>query len=204
MEYTLEQGPFGVDSLTAPYALLVEAFGNDGDNPRDTYKSEAQWDQDRDGEAFWEVYDYKQGKSYNGPDGLDREQITRWHVQTTLQGKLVLVELLEAAVRRLIVADFVQTMSELSTVVDELNADYADEITELGGGTEVHIGAQDADGFFTRGGLEISLTNGVWVTVPDADEEGSEFSGRLSDDEIRKAAALLTAYLAIKDQEEAS
>jgi hypothetical protein len=203
MEYTLDGGSFGINYLNAPYALLVEAFGNDGDNPRDRYKSEAQWDENRGSDSFWEVYDYKIGKSYNGADGLSREEITRWHLQASDTGMEILRAKLDAAVRRLTVTEFVAEMSELPTVVDELRADYADysaEISELGDGSEVHIGAKDADGFFVRGGLEINLAYGVWVTVPDGDGQGNEIRGQLSDDEIRKAIALLTAYLVIKDE----
>lgn len=79
MQFTFNRGRFNVHHLTAPYALLVAAFGNDGDNLRDDYKSMAQWDlRTPDGDV--EVYDYKVGKCYDS-DGLEREQITEWHVQ---------------------------------------------------------------------------------------------------------------------------
>lgn len=79
MQFTFERGRHFVHTLTAPYELLKTAFGNDGDNSRDDYKSMAQWDVcTPTGDV--EVYDYKIGKCYD-PDGLEREQITHWHVQ---------------------------------------------------------------------------------------------------------------------------
>jgi hypothetical protein len=80
MRFTFTPGRFGVDTLTAPYGLLVKAFGNDGDNNRDDCKSMAQWVEDGDDGGF-EVYDYKVGKCYD-PDGLERRDITTWHVQS--------------------------------------------------------------------------------------------------------------------------
>jgi hypothetical protein len=79
VKFTFEQGRFNVHTLEAPHALLKEAFGNDGDNPRDDYKSMAQWDLSTP-EGDVEVYDYKVGKCYDS-NGLEREQITDWHVQ---------------------------------------------------------------------------------------------------------------------------
>jgi hypothetical protein len=79
MQFTFERGRSNVHTLTAPHALLEAAFGNDGDNPRDDYKSMAQWDVSTPAGEF-EVYDYKIGKCYD-QDGLEREQITEWQVQ---------------------------------------------------------------------------------------------------------------------------
>jgi hypothetical protein len=79
--YDYTEGPSNVNYLTAPYDLLVKAFGNDGDSPtRDDYKSEAEWIVATP-RGDVEIYDYKVGKCYNGPDGLDRKEITDWHVQ---------------------------------------------------------------------------------------------------------------------------
>ena len=80
MNYTFERGRFNVHYLTAPYTLLVQAFGNDGDNPRDTYKCMAQWDLTTPHGPV-EVYDYKVGTCYEGESGLERHEITVWHVQ---------------------------------------------------------------------------------------------------------------------------
>jgi hypothetical protein len=75
-DYEFTRGRFNVHYLTAPYDLLVKAFGDDGTVVgRDEWKSMCQWDLDGA-----EVYDYKVGKCYDS-DGLEREQITEWHVQ---------------------------------------------------------------------------------------------------------------------------
>lgn len=95
MQFTFERGRFSVHVLTAPHALLEAALGNDGDNPRDDYKSMAQWDVSTP-EGDVEVYDYKIGKCYD-PDGLEREQITYWHVQGPDAALDVLVRLLTEA-----------------------------------------------------------------------------------------------------------
>jgi hypothetical protein len=95
MEFTFEPGRFNVSHLEAPHALLKAAFGNDGDNSRDDYKSMAQWDVETPAGAF-EVYDYKVGKCYD-PDGLEREQITDWHVQGPAEALEHMVRMLTEA-----------------------------------------------------------------------------------------------------------
>lgn len=80
MEFRFTEGRTNVHHLTAPYDLLVQAFGNDGTVvPRDIYKSMAEWDLlTPHGEV--EVYDYKIGTCYN-PHGPERHEITTWSVQ---------------------------------------------------------------------------------------------------------------------------
>jgi hypothetical protein len=79
-DFTYTQGSTNVNYLEAPYALLVQAFGDDGTvSPRDESKCMCTWDVETKHGAV-DVYDYKIGKSYD-PDGLDRAQITDWHVQ---------------------------------------------------------------------------------------------------------------------------
>lgn len=80
MQYSYGDERFNANYLDAPYALLVKAFGNDGTvSPRDDYKCMATWYVPTPhGEV--EVYDYKVGKCYDA-DGLERHEITHWHVQ---------------------------------------------------------------------------------------------------------------------------
>lgn len=79
MRHTFTFRGSGVHRLTAPYALLCKAFGNDGTvSTRDTSKSMAEWNVDTP-HGVVEVYDWKQGGRYN-PD-LKRDQITKWNVQ---------------------------------------------------------------------------------------------------------------------------
>lgn len=89
---TFTWGPANVHYLTAPHEALVKAFGDDGTvSPRDDYKSEAEWDVPTP-HGVVEVYDYKVGKAYNGPDGLDRTQITNWHVQGDREAILAMLD----------------------------------------------------------------------------------------------------------------
>jgi hypothetical protein len=89
-DYTFVRGGPNVHYLRAPYGLLVKAFGDDGTVAgRDEYKCMCQWEFDG-----VEIYDYKVGKCYD-PDGLEREQITEWHVQgdnTDIQHMLDVLE----------------------------------------------------------------------------------------------------------------
>lgn len=87
----------------------------------------------------------------------------------------------------------------INVIEPPASAAYADEIARLGNGGTVRIGAEDEDGFWTGGGLEINLSYGVQAGCGVDHEE--ECDGPLSDDDIRKAVALLTAYLAFKDEE---
>lgn len=60
------------------YKTLCEAFGEP--NARgDEYKTDAEWNIiTPDGVAT--IYNYKNGRNYNGEEGLDVEDITYWHI----------------------------------------------------------------------------------------------------------------------------
>jgi hypothetical protein len=209
INYKLTSETHGIAYLTAPYALLVEAFGNDGQQePRDEYKQMCQWSADRGGDTFWEVYDYKEGVCYypKSEGGLEREEITVWHVQATEKGREALIELLDTVVRRMAWDEMISDAkalpvgeSEYLEVIETETADYAEEIAELGDGGAVVIGETDEDGFFVGGGLEVSL-DGVRVGVGMQEEGLGDASVGISLADIRKAHALLGAYLAIVDQ----
>ena len=64
--------------LEASYQDLVKAFGlpNQGDG----YKTDAEWWLRFDDGAVATIYNWKNGKNYLGPDGLDVEDIDGWHV----------------------------------------------------------------------------------------------------------------------------
>lgn len=74
-------------------------------------------------------------------------------------------------------------------------SEYTDEIAELGDGGAVVIGEVDAEGFYLDGALVVSL-DGVRAGV--GLDHGEDISGKLSDDDVRKAVTLLTAYLELK------
>lgn len=66
-------------SVTAPYSKIVEVFGephNDGDG----YKTDAEWVIEFDDGTLATIYNYKDGKNYNGPNGLSIQDITDWHI----------------------------------------------------------------------------------------------------------------------------
>ena len=66
-------------SFTAPYSKVVEVFGaphSEGDG----YKIDAEWYIEFDDGTFATIYNYKDGKNYNGADGLPVEEITDWHI----------------------------------------------------------------------------------------------------------------------------
>lgn len=73
MDYTFTLGESGVHQLTASYALLTRAFGDDGTvSRRDTDTSACRW-----------VIDTPHGviEVYDNQSGLDRGRITKWSVQ---------------------------------------------------------------------------------------------------------------------------
>lgn len=65
--------------LTVTYAQLVEAFGAPN-TPNDGYKTDAEWTLMSDDGHVVTIYNYKNGKNYNGPSGLAVEDITEWNV----------------------------------------------------------------------------------------------------------------------------
>jgi hypothetical protein len=64
--------------ITEDYNKLVEVFGEPTDS--DGYKIDAEWMLKFDDGVVATIYNYKDGKNYNGSDGLDVEDITNWHI----------------------------------------------------------------------------------------------------------------------------
>lgn len=60
------------------YDKLVKIFGNPHHN--DGYKTEAEWMLKFKDGTIATIYDYKEGKSYNGPSGKKVEDIRDWHI----------------------------------------------------------------------------------------------------------------------------
>lgn len=61
------------------YAELVEVFSmhhHEGDG----YKIDAEWDLKFEDGTHATIYNYKDGKNYNGQDGDAVENITNWHI----------------------------------------------------------------------------------------------------------------------------
>jgi hypothetical protein len=64
--------------VTVSYDDLVEAFGKP-DSVGDGYKTDAEWNLEID-DTIVTIYNYKNGRNYNGAQGLAVDQITDWHV----------------------------------------------------------------------------------------------------------------------------
>jgi hypothetical protein len=66
------------DYLDTTYKKLVDTFGEPTGN--DGYKTDAEWDLVFEDGTVATIYNYKDGKNYNGDDGMDVENITDWHI----------------------------------------------------------------------------------------------------------------------------
>ncbi len=79
------QGCVNVD-----YATLVNVFG-EPEGIYDNYKSDCAWDLEING-TICTIYNYKDGRNYLAHNGLDKENITYWHVGGKSIRSLKLVE----------------------------------------------------------------------------------------------------------------
>ena len=61
------------------YAELVEKLGESSEN-YDDYKSDAEWDIEFPDGSVASIYNYKDGKNYDGEDGLPTDEIRDWHI----------------------------------------------------------------------------------------------------------------------------
>ena len=74
----LGSGTHLVGGAEVSYAKVVEVFGKPG-TETDGYKVDAEW-QVLTPEGVATIYNYKDGKNYNGDDGLETKEITDWHI----------------------------------------------------------------------------------------------------------------------------
>ena len=65
--------------VDSTYKKLVEVFG-EPTSAGDGYKIDAEWDLVWEDGTVATIYNYKEGKNYNGDDGMDVEDITEWHI----------------------------------------------------------------------------------------------------------------------------
>lgn len=74
---------FGAGSLqgylACSYARIVEIFG-EPNTATDEYKTDAEWTIKFPDCTIASIYNYKNGKNYEGDDGLAVEDITEWNV----------------------------------------------------------------------------------------------------------------------------
>ena len=64
--------------INIKYSKLVKKLGKPTSNG-DGYKVDAQWKGNIDGKVFT-IYNYKDGKNYNGRNGTPTKDITDWHI----------------------------------------------------------------------------------------------------------------------------
>jgi hypothetical protein len=65
-------------SITATYAELKALFGKPHDG--DGYKVDAEWEIEFADGTVATIYNWKDGKNYNGSSGLPKTKITDWHI----------------------------------------------------------------------------------------------------------------------------
>ncbi len=64
--------------INANYSTLKKLFGKPTDS--DGYKSDAEWEIEfEDGKSGY-IYNWKDGKNYNGKSGTPKTKITEWHI----------------------------------------------------------------------------------------------------------------------------
>ena len=64
--------------IDAMYFELKKLFGKP--HSGDGYKVDAEWDVLFDDGSFLRIYNYKDGKNYNGRSGTAKTKITDWHI----------------------------------------------------------------------------------------------------------------------------
>lgn len=64
--------------VTVPYKKLVKIFGEPLDG--DGYKVDAEWIITFEDGTVATIYNYKDGKNYNGSSGMVTNRITEWHI----------------------------------------------------------------------------------------------------------------------------
>jgi hypothetical protein len=67
-----------VGNIDVPYKKLVKLLGKPNANG-DEYKTDAEWNIRVNGK-FMSIYNYKDGKNYNGKSGIATTKLTDWHI----------------------------------------------------------------------------------------------------------------------------
>lgn len=64
--------------LTLKFSDIKKAFGKP--HGSDGYKSDAEWEIEFEDGVVATIYNYKDGKNYNGSSGTPKTKITDWHI----------------------------------------------------------------------------------------------------------------------------
>ena len=75
--------------INTTYRKLVATFGKPGRG--DGYKTDAEWTLEFSDGTIATIYNYKDGKNYNGPSGLPVSKITDWHISGRSKHAVALV-----------------------------------------------------------------------------------------------------------------
>jgi hypothetical protein len=67
-----------VGELTLSYSDIKKTFGNP--HGSDGYKSDAEWEIEFEDGVIATIYNWKNGKNYNGASGIPKTKITDWHI----------------------------------------------------------------------------------------------------------------------------
>jgi len=76
--------------IVVSYSKLVKTFGKPTDG--DGYKTDAEWNIEDEHGTVATIYNYKDGKNYNGKIGTATSRITNWHIGGCDQKAVELVE----------------------------------------------------------------------------------------------------------------
>lgn len=77
-DYSKINGTCYQGQISCSYDELVKAFGKPGKG--DEYKTDAEWIVEFEDGTVAAVYNWKDGKSYCGPDGYEVEDIPQWNI----------------------------------------------------------------------------------------------------------------------------
>ena len=64
--------------LTLKYSDIKKVLGEP--HGSDSYKSDAEWEIEFEDGVVATIYNYKDGKNYNGKSGIPKTKITNWHI----------------------------------------------------------------------------------------------------------------------------
>jgi hypothetical protein len=90
VDYDVINGTCLQGYVSADYSALCERFGEPTNG--DGYKVDAEWLVQFEDGTVATIYNYKDGKNYNGADGLEVKDITDWHIGGITKRAVVLVE----------------------------------------------------------------------------------------------------------------
>lgn len=82
--------PFYQGEVHAPYETIRRLFG--APSKGDGYKTDAEWKVMFEDGTIATIYNWKNGRNYNGKSGLPKTRITEWHVGGENKSAVMLVK----------------------------------------------------------------------------------------------------------------